>query len=125
MLLMLFSGAAIAETTDLGMKSAGEVKSICEGTNGTYWATPEGNNWGCAKKCGEGTCGIMRDKDTGCLGTTPARRITTTADDRVLVSLLNGTIEADGRKSEQNNGSLWGLLGLLGLAGLLGLKGRG
>jgi hypothetical protein len=118
------SQSASAKDTDLGKKTASEVKSICDGQGGTYWATPDGNNWGCAKDCGEGTCGIMCDKDTGCLGTTPEGRVSTPADDRVLIGVLNGTMLSDGGSEEDNKEFPWGLLGLLGLAGLFGIKGR-
>src|SRR5262245_13872866 len=73
-LLGLFTHAAAAEDRDLGKLSADAVKSYCDKGHGNFWANAEGTNWGCATNCAGTTCGIMCDKDTGCLGSTPRKR---------------------------------------------------
>lgn len=85
--------AANAEDKDLGKQSPTRVEGICGEKGGTYFANPDGSNWGCGYKGGGG---ILCDKDTGCLEST---------------------------RTQEPADTPWGLIGLLGLAGLLGLKG--
>ena len=91
-----FSQPAHAEDKDLGNLSTTKVEGLCGDKDGTYFVSPDSNNYGCGYKGGGG---ILCDKETGCLETTRT----------------GGTRGPDDR---------WGLLGLLGLAGLLTLGNR-
>jgi hypothetical protein len=84
----MFTHKAAARDRDLGKLSADSVKSYCDKAGGKYWANPEGTNWGCATDCGGKTCGIMCDKDTGCLGSTPRARTRLRATERNLMGIL-------------------------------------
>lgn len=86
------SQPASAEDKDLGKLSTTKVEGLCGNKDGTYFQSPDGNNYGCGYKGGGG---ILCDKETGCLETTSKREA---IDPR------------------------WGLLGLLGLAGLLAFR---
>jgi hypothetical protein len=90
----LVSAPAQAKDVDKGKLSPTKVEGICGEKDGTYFANPDGSNYGCGYKGGGG---ILCDKDTGCLETTREQ------DDRDFP---------------------WGLAGLLGLIGLVGLTRR-
>jgi len=93
----LLSAPAHAKDVDKGKLSTTKVEGICGEKDGTYFQSPDGNNYGCGYKGGGG---ILCDKDTGCLETT-----------REYDSHLPwGAI---------------GLLGLLGLAGIMRRGPRG
>lgn len=86
---------AQAKDTDKGKWSQDKAQGYCSAKEGaTFWATPDGSDYGCGYKGGGG---LMCDKDNGCL-------------------------ESDGKPEKRE--APWGLAGLLGLVGLLGLSGR-
>jgi hypothetical protein len=101
-LLGVFTYAAVAESVDMGKLSSDKVKKGCSTGGGTFWSTPEGNNYGCVKgNLNEGPLtGVICDKDGGCVGTHyPKERRQVPADERSLVDLL---MYSEGQKTPKS-----------------------
>jgi hypothetical protein len=120
LVLGLASSTAIAEDIDLGKHNEGDIKSTCESVNAKFHS--DGQTYGCSKKCTGGTCSVICDKDDGCIGTTPARRLQGSNDERAVWNALNGSTNTTSAHDGEH--FPWGLLGLLGLVGLLALHKR-
>jgi hypothetical protein len=85
-------GTAIAKDVDLGSQSASDVKKACDGAGGKFVITPGGHEFSCSKKNCDGKGGTCSVTCTGggnsCLGTTPARIVTSNK----LRDILRGSV---------------------------------
>jgi len=120
LVLGLVSSAVMAEDVDLGKHKPDDIKATCESVGAKFLS--DGQTYGCSKKCTGGTCSVICDKDDGCIGTTPARRLQGANGERGVLDALNGITNTSSARESKH--FPWGLLGLLGLAGLLALNRR-
>lgn len=90
--LSMAATPSIAKDTPKNHFTQEGAKGYCNEKGGTFWATPDGADYGCGYKGGGG---LLCDKDAGCS-------------------------ESDGKPEER--GVPWGALGLIGLVGLFGRK---
>ena len=116
-LLLGLVSTAMAEDVDLGKISTADIKSMCDSQGGKF--ADYGQIYGCTKACPGGKCGVICDKDDGCIGVTPQNRQQGAAGERGVADVLNA--KSNATPDQGNKGFSWGLLGLLGFAGLVGL----
>jgi MYXO-CTERM domain-containing protein len=119
--MIAISGPAHARTTDIGKKTAAEVKEFCDGVaGGKFTQSPDGKSYACTSECTGGTCHVQCDADTGCDVSIPRRPVPTGTDPRLdkFVKLAPDLQDAE----DDNRDFPLGLIGLVGLAGLLGLR---